>query len=287
RRRCGPGAVAQPGRVLCPVRPARPLRTGRGRHHPRRELDPARRFLMRLTHRDGRSLHLAYCANVHPAEQIPGILSQLDAYAVPVRTRLGWDRLGLGLWLSADVAATLAGDRAECARLRRELDSRGLEVVTLNGFPYRAFHAPVVKHAVYQPDWTTRERLDYTVSLARVLAGLLPDDAARGSVSTLPLAWRTPWDPDRSGAARRRLAELAAALATVERQTGRLVRVAFEPEPGCVVESTAQAVAELSGVDAGYLGVCLDLAHLACAWEEPVEALARLAGAGLPVVKVQ
>jgi hypothetical protein len=40
-------------------------------------------------------------------------------------------------------------------------------------------------------------------------------------------------------------------------------------------------------VDTEWLGVCLDLAHLACAWEQPAEALQRLRGAGLPVVKVQ
>ncbi|MEU8383430.1 xylose isomerase, partial [Streptosporangium sp. NPDC048865] len=33
--------------------------------------------------------------------------------------------------------------------------------------------------------------------------------------------------------------------------------------------------------------VCLDLAHLACAWERPADALRRYAEAGLPVVKVQ
>jgi hypothetical protein len=54
-----------------------------------------------------------------------------------------------------------------------------------------------------------------------------------------------------------------------------------------VVETSAQAAGHLSGVDAEVLGICLDLAHLACAWEEPAQALARLATAGLPVVKVQ
>ena len=238
---------------------------------------------MRLRHKDGTTVHLGYCTNVHPGEELPEILAQLDTYAVPVREHVGADRLGLGLWLAAPVAAALAADRAEVARLRRELDVRGLEVVTFNGFPYEAFHAPVVKYAVYQPDWTTPERLDHTVNLARILTGLLPDDAVRGSISTLPLAWRTPWSPTQAMQARQRLDELAAAL----RRLDRPVRVAFEPEPGCVVEYTDQAVAELSTVDTEYLGICLDLAHLACAWEEPTEALARLTGAGLPVVKVQ
>jgi hypothetical protein len=83
------------------------------------------------------------------------------------------------------------------------------------------------------------------------------------------------------------LDELAAGLAGIAERSGRPVRVAFEPEPGCVVENTTQAAAALSGVDTDRLGVCLDLAHLACAWEEPAEALARLRAAGLPIVKVQ
>ncbi len=242
---------------------------------------------MRLRHPDGQTVHLGYCTNVHPGEELAEIMAQLDTYAAAVRRQVGADRLGLGLWLAAPVAAELAADPAAVVGLRRELDARGLEVVTLNGFPYRSFQAPVVKYAVYQPDWTTRERLDHTVNLARVLTGLLPDDAARGSVSTLPLAWRTPWTPAHSARARRRLDDLAGQLAKLHADTGRPVRVGFEPEPGCVVETTTQATVELSVVDTDYLGVCLDLAHLACAWEEPAGALARLAGAGLPVVKVQ
>jgi sugar phosphate isomerase/epimerase len=242
---------------------------------------------MRLRHRSGQTIHLGYCTNVHPGEDLAEISAQLGTYATAVRQAVGTDRLGLGLWLAAPVAAQLAADSGAVARLRAELDARGLEVVTFNGFPYQAFHAPVVKHAVYQPDWLTQQRLDYTVNLARILTGLLPADAARGSVSTLPLAWRTPWTPQRSAAARQQLDKLAARLADLRAETGRLIRVAFEPEPGCVIETTGQAAAELSGVDTEYLGVCLDLAHLACAWEEPEQALARLAGAGVPVVKVQ
>nr|QLJ97457.1 metabolite traffic protein EboE [Micromonospora carbonacea] len=242
---------------------------------------------MRLRHGGGETVHLGYCTNVHPAEDLAGILAQLDTYAVPVRRALDADPLGLGLWLAAPVAAALAADEGLRRRLRAELTARGLEVVTLNGFPYAAFQAPVVKHAVYHPDWTTPERLAYTLDLARVLADLLPADAPRGSVSTLPLAWRTPWDAGQADAARRRLDALAAGLAGIERDTGRVVRVGFEPEPGCVVESTGQAAALLAGTDPQRLGICLDLAHLACAWEEPAAALGRLAAAGLPVVKVQ
>jgi sugar phosphate isomerase/epimerase len=238
---------------------------------------------MRLLHPDGQVVHLGYCTNVHPAEDLAGILAQLDTYGAAARRHLEGEVVGLGLWLAAPVADAPADRR----RLRRELDAHGFEVVTLNGFPYRSFHAPVVKHAVYLPDWTSRQRLEYTLNLARILADLLPDDAVRGSVSTLPLAWREPWDAAAAAACAGLLEELAGGLAEVARQTGRPIRVGLEPEPGCVVETSEQAVDALRGVDTDWVGICLDLAHLACAWEEPSQALARLAGAGLPVVKVQ
>jgi sugar phosphate isomerase/epimerase len=240
---------------------------------------------VRLRHPDGTVVHLAYCTNVHPAEDLDGVLRQVRVHGGGVREALGADRLGLGLWLPAPLARELAADPRLTDRLRAELESNGLETVTLNAFPYTGFHAPVVKRAVYHPDWTDRARLDYTVDCARVLARLLPDDAARGSVSTLPLAWREPWDPGRLAAARAHLAELSDALEDLARQ-GRPVRVGLEPEPGCVVETTRDA-ARLLGDPPPHLGVCLDTCHLATAFEEPGAALDRLSGAGLPVVKTQ
>jgi len=242
---------------------------------------------MRLKHPDGTTVHLAYCTNVHPAEDLDGVLHQLRRFGEPVRAALGVTRLGLGLWLADTAAAALAADPAAVDRLRRGLERRGLEVVTLNGFPYRGFHAPTVKRAVYHPDWTRPERLAYTLDLAAILAALLPDDAVRGSVSTVPLGWRDPWDAGAHGAAVDQLARLAEGLDAVAARAGRPVRVGLEPEPGCVVDSTEQAVDRLSAVDRRWIGLCLDACHLAVGFEDPVAAVARVAAAGLPVVKTQ
>ncbi|WP_017582479.1 metabolite traffic protein EboE [Nocardiopsis valliformis] len=240
---------------------------------------------MRFRHPDGTVVHLAYCTNVHPAEDLDGVLRQIRVFGGGVRAALGADLLGLGLWLPAPLARELAADPAQTDRLRKRMEAAGLETVTLNAFPYTGFHAPVVKHAVYSPDWTERARLDYTVDCARVLARLMPDDAARGSVSTLPLAWREPWGPERLTAARDHLTELSAVLDELA-DAGRPVRVGLEPEPGCVVETTRDAARLLTGLPP-HLGVCLDTCHLAVGFEEPRTALSRLADAGLAVVKTQ
>jgi sugar phosphate isomerase/epimerase len=231
---------------------------------------------------------LAYCTNVHPAEDLDGVLAQLDRYAEPVRRLVGVDLLGLGLWLPAELAATLAEDDALRIRLRTELDARGLEVYTLNAFPYGGFHDEVVKHSVYRPQWTDPRRLEYTLDCATVLADLLPDSASYGSISTLPLAWRTPWDDADDAAATSALAELTGVLDGMADRDGRPIRLAVEPEPGCVLDTVADAVRWLAPrVDPRYVGLCLDTCHLAVSFADPAETVAEIHRAGLSVVKVQ
>lgn len=244
---------------------------------------------MRFAHPDGTTVHLAYCTNVHPTQDLDALLAQLHRFGGGVRAELGVARLGLGLWLPAPIAAALAAPEGErdLARLVAALDDNGLEVVTLNAFPYQGFHAPRVKKDVYRPDWTSPRRLAFTLDCARLLARLLPDDARRGSVSSLPLGWREGWGGEQQRAARDHLDRLADGLAAIEATTGRTIRVGLEPEPGCTVETVADAAEQLAGVDTERIGVCLDACHLAVGYEEPAPALRRLADAGLPVVKAQ
>ncbi|MBT2364420.1 metabolite traffic protein EboE [Streptomyces sp. ISL-10] len=243
---------------------------------------------MRFRHPDGSTVHLSYCTNVHPAETLDGVLAQLRDHSEPVRRRLGRDRLGIGLWLARDAARTLVNDPAALRGLRAELDRRGLEVVTLNGFPYEGFGADVVKYRVYKPDWTDPERLAHTTDLARLLAALLPDDVTEGTLSTLPLAWRTGFGPQAARAARAALTTLAERLDALEELTGKSIRIALEPEPGCTVETTADAITPLTDVGApDRIGVCVDTCHLATSFEEPRAALAALAAAGITVPKAQ
>ncbi|MFE7894965.1 metabolite traffic protein EboE [Streptomyces sp. NPDC057412] len=242
---------------------------------------------MRFRHPDGSTVHLAYCTNVHPAETLDGVRAQLRDHCEPVRRRLGRDRLGIGLWLARDAARALVSDPSALRGLRTELDRRGLEVVTLNGFPYEGFGAEEVKYRVYKPDWADPERLEHTTALARVLAGLLPDDVTRGTISTLPLAWRTAYDDRRAETARAALATLGERLDALQDLTGRDIRVGLEPEPGCVVETTGDALAPLAAIGHPRIGVCVDTCHLATSFEDPHTALDALTTAGVPVVKSQ
>jgi sugar phosphate isomerase/epimerase len=243
---------------------------------------------MRFRHPDGSIVHLAYCTNVHPAEDLEGVIAQLDGCSSLVRKELDVPVLGVGLWLANTLADRLATSSVALNRLARALDRNGLEVVTLNGFPYSGFHDRVVGKKVYSPDWTEPARLEYTLDLVKVLGDLLPADASYGSISTLPLAWRTPWNRTRDAQARDAFNRLEVRLSQVEDKTGRRIRVAIEPEPGCVLEMIPQAAHWLTPYSAQSLvGLCLDTCHLAVQFEQPDDAFAVLRRAGVDIVKSQ
>jgi sugar phosphate isomerase/epimerase len=237
---------------------------------------------VRLRHPDGSLLHLAYCSNVHPADDLDGVAAQLERYAARVRARLDVPVLGVGLWVAAPALHPDAGPR-----LSSHLARLGLEVVTLNGFPYKAFHAPVVKRDVYWPHWAQDARRDYSLGLAELLAVLLPAGIEEGSISTLPLGWREGWDDAAQGAALNALADLASELEALHARTGKRIRLALEPEPGCTVETVAQACDALAGLAPDWIGVCLDACHLAVQFETAGEAVERLRASGVAIVKTQ
>jgi sugar phosphate isomerase/epimerase len=243
---------------------------------------------------------LAYCSNVHPGEQLEAIERTLLGSIAAVRTRRGLATAASGLWLAEGAVRELRDPDAR-ARWRAALDDAGIELITMNGFPYGNFHAESVKERVYAPDWSDPRRRDYTLALAEILAECLPPHAWEGTISTLPLGFRPAWTRARQATALTALAETARALAELAQRHGRAVRVCLEMEPGCVLERTDEAIHLLTrelpaaaaslGVDAGvldaHLGVCFDICHQAVMFEDVQDALARLHAANVHVGKIQ
>jgi hypothetical protein len=241
-------------------------------------------------------LPLGYCTNVHPGRTVAEVLAGLDRYTVPVRERLGRP-VAAGLWLARPVVDELLATPDGVPVFAAALAARRLPCYTLNAFPYGDFHAARVKEHVYRPDWSTPERADYTQKCAEVLAVLLPPDTD-GSISTLPLGFKGfDHPPDFAAACARNLVGVARQLRALRDRTGRTVRLAVEPEPFCVLETTAETVAffESLWVTAGadeeavrdHVGVCYDVCHQAVEFEDAGEAVRTLARAGVRVNKVQ
>lgn len=262
---------------------------------------------------NGAGGHLTYCTNIHPGESWPEVRANLHRYLPEVKRLVAPDRaFGVGLRLSAAAAEALE-DPAARADLKRFLADHDLYVFTINGFPYGTFHGVPVKEEVYQPDWRDEARLGYTNRLADLLAELLPDDPGlAGSVSTVPGTFRplggTPGAVERIAA---QMIRHAAHLVELHRRTGRVVALAVEPEPCCLLETVDETVrffedhlfrragaaqlAAATGLSADaaadalrrHLGVCLDLCHAAVEFEDVDDMVDRLRAAGIEVPKMQ
>jgi sugar phosphate isomerase/epimerase len=253
--------------------------------------------------------HLTYCTNIHAGETWPEVLSALQQYLPEVKNDFAPEApMGIGLRLS-NAAAVELQEPAALAQLNELLEGGNYYVFTINGFPYGAFHGQKVKEGAYRPDWSDPSRLRYSNMLAHLLAKLLPTDMV-GSISTVPGTYKA-WAQDTNDAIVDNLLQHVAELVALQRDTGKTIALALEPEPCCLLETIAETIAffeqqlystrsiarlgQLAGLERTatelalrrHLGVCYDVCHAAVEFEDAGESVAGLRSAGIPITKLQ
>ncbi|MEM8779871.1 MAG: metabolite traffic protein EboE [Cyanobacteria bacterium P01_G01_bin.49] len=263
----------------------------------------------------GHGFHLTYCTNIHPGESWQEVFANLKQYLPVLKTRRSpTSPFGIGLRL-AEIATgeLLLGNNL--AQFQTWLAQEDLYVFTLNGFPYGGFHRQIVKDEVYAPDWSKKERLDYTLRLVKILATLLPE-GMDGGISTLPLSYKPWWTGDKTAEkailqdSSVNLALLVAEMVNIREKTGKQIHLDIEPEPDGLIENTAEVInffktglwpiggaylAQQLGVSQEtaedylreHIKICYDTCHFAVEYEEPASAFAQLQAAGIQIGKIQ
>lgn len=251
---------------------------------------------------DGLGL-LTYSTLVHPADTWEDLWASVQTYLPPVKARVCPDApFGVSLRLSAATADRLANDGAARDDLRRFLAENDMFVYTANAFPYGPFKDRVVKQAVYEPDWRSERRVQYTMQVADILADLAPA-GVDPSIQTSPLGFKpNVTGEDIVAAYTENVLRVAEHLVAVERVTGRTVTLAIEPEPYCFLETTPETIAYFSEhlyTDAAFerlggeaalrrhLGIVFDICHQAVEYEDIGASLQALVDARIPIFKLQ
>ncbi len=243
------------------------------------------------------ALPLSYCTNVHPGRSLAEVAHGLDEYTAPLKSQFG-QPLAAGLWLAQPVIAELTADPRAVVGLRDKLQTHDLTCHTLNAFPYGDFHSRRVKENVYLPDWSQPERRDYTIACGQILAELLPPET-EGSISTVPLGFKGFQHPEGFiESCLDQLLQTAKQFDEIYSRTGTLIRLAIEPEPFCLLETTAETVAFFNQLwtradDTGlgeparrHLGVCYDVCHQAVEFEDVPRSIQALDEAGIRINKL-
>jgi hypothetical protein len=238
--------------------------------------------------------------------------TSLTTYVPKVKARIAPDRrFGVSLRLSASSARTLAGTAREREKLKKFLGDNDMYLYTVNAFPYGAFKGTVVKEQVYEPDWRSEERTQYTIDVANVLADVCPADVSP-SIQSAPLGFKPRVTGGEVVASYTdHVLRVVAHLTALQARTGRTVTLALEPEPYCFLETTdetvdyfthhlysgaaAETLARLARMPISeahvalrrHLGVVFDICHQAVEYENIPESLQKLVDAGIPIFKLQ
>jgi len=256
--------------------------------------------------------HLTYSTLVHPGDTWEDMWASLTTYVPQVKERVAPNEpFGVSLRLSAASARTLAGSAEERDRLRGFLADNDLYLYTVNAFPYGPFKGRIVKEQVYEPDWRSEERTEYTIDVADVLADVVDEDTSP-SIQSAPLGFQpNVTGPDVVASYTEHVLRVAAHLVGLEQRTGRTVTLGLEPEPFCFLETTEETVryfeeqlysgaaaaelarlaripiSEANSALRRHIGIVYDICHQAVVYESIPESLTQIVDAGIPIFKLQ
>ncbi|KMT65457.1 metabolite traffic protein EboE [Catenovulum maritimum] len=244
---------------------------------------------------------LTYCSNVHPGESLDAVIDNIQTKFVKVKNARQLSSMHSGLWLANKAAKSLIDEPDKLSLFQQVLKHNGVELTSLNGFPFGDFHQAVVKNKVYLPDWSETSRLDYSKNLAKILALCMPKAQLKGAISTLPFGYASLWNTRKQAKATEQLIELIKYLIELEEKTGKQIQFGIEMEPDCVFEKTSQLVdyfkhdllpaAAIAGYSKHqvlrYIGCCYDTCHQAVLNEDILISLEQISQLGIEIVKIQ
>lgn len=260
------------------------------------------------------SAHLSYCTNIHAGESWKDHFESLDLNFPVIKKEFSPNQaMGIGLRLSNSASIDLLDSEA-LKSFKSWLNQQQAYVFTMNGFPYGDFHHVVVKDQVHAPDWTSKERVDYTLRLFQILAELLPE-GMEGGISTAPLSYRHWFSTDdltqkAKEKATKHIIEVAGELYKIKSERGISMHLDIEPEPDGLLETGGEFIdwyenillpmarsnlaKSLNLSDLGvencmkeHICLCYDICHFAIGYENHADVLTQLHKKGIKTGKIQ
>jgi len=160
----------------------------------------------------------------------------------------------------------------EAKRLRERLDSLGVDAVAVNANTAMAYFTPVPEDLTFEPSLISPDpkRRDDRLCIMREAMAL----ANRLGATVVTITGGQPTSGEPAHVLHNRLLEGLEQAARAADLAG--VDLAFEPEPGQFVETTAAVRDILETVDHPRLGANVDVGHAWCAGDDPAEAIRTL-----------
>jgi len=257
--------------------------------------------------------HLTYCTNIHAGESWDEHFAALKQNIPGIKERISAGQsFGIGLRLSHQASLQLQ-EEGTLRDFKDWLKREDCYVFTMNGFPYGGFHHTKVKDQVHAPDWTTPERVSYTIRLFNILAELLPDEM-EGGISTSPLSYKYWHGADQQKQvfekATGNILQVVEHIIQIRKKTGKLLHLDIEPEPDGLLENGPEffdwyeryllpmgkaylqkqygnTEEQSTRVIREHMQLCYDVCHFAVGYEEHAAVVRQLKERKIKVGKIQ
>ncbi len=257
---------------------------------------------------------LTYCTNIHAGESWGDHFAAIRKYFPPVKQKVSPNLpMGMGLRLS-NIASEELANPDRLAEFKRWLEDNSVFVFTMNGFPYGGFHNTRVKDDVHTPDWTTNNRVEYTIRMFHILKELLPQ-GLEGGISTSPLSYRR-WQTsaaqiqEATEKATANILRIVEELINIERETSKILHLDIEPEPDGLLETGTEflewynafllpqgifylkerfgfTAADAEEKIKAHVQLCYDVCHFAIGYENHEQVQEKLAVQNIRIGKIQ
>jgi len=258
--------------------------------------------------------HLTYCTNIYPGESWANHFSVLKDSFPEIKQQLSPNApMGIGLRLS-NIASVEILEGDNLPQFKQWLQANGGYIFTMNGFPYGGFHDVIVKDQVHAPDWTTTDRVDYTIRLFNILAALLPE-GIEGGISTSPLSYKHWFNShtalqEATITATNNILQIVFELHIIKQKKGITLHLDIEPEPDGILETGREFIdwfeeylmpqgielfarelqlsaAESRQIIKDHINLCYDVCHFAIGYEPHADVIKELTEKGIKVGKIQ
>ena len=256
---------------------------------------------------------LTYCSNIYSGDTWQEIFLNLKENIPKLSTKLSQNEaFGIGLRLSNNAASELL-ENNNLLIFEQWLNNNNYYIATINGFVYGDFYKTNIKEKVYQPDWTTIERINFNFKLIEILRRL---DATQKDVgfSTSPLGYKFSQDINNkklfNDLVVYHLFSLVKKLIQINQEQGKTIHIDFEPEADCRLENIediidffekfllvdlASKLAQELNISLTkaknhilkHIRICYDICHQAVQFEDHIKNFEKLNNYGIEIGKIQ
>lgn len=247
---------------------------------------------------------LTYCSNIFKEKKFKKLLLKLSEYSSFLKKKLNKEEIGLGLCLSNKITNEIL-DKDNLEYFKNWCSDNYIYISSINGFVFKSFHKKKIKELIYYPDWSAKQRIDYTKNIIKLL-DVFDNNLNDFSISTIPVSFKK-WVKKRNKKyiyfiSAYNLLEIVNFLDYIEKIKQKLIHIDIEPEPGCFIENINDYIyfyyfwllpllkfffKKDESILKKYINLCYDICHFSVNYDDHVNIIKLIKDNDIVIGKIQ